>query len=122
MRAPARATRCCRTSISATLSRLARTHRTVCSAPGVNRRTAAKSGWKVFVDQPLLPLRLQSTGYYVLTLTLILMALAGAVLGARGFAAAVTRPLEELVRIVRNISAQGTAAQASITSTPPAEI
>jgi two-component system sensor histidine kinase/response regulator len=85
------------------------------------------SGWKVFVEQPLLPLRLQSTGYYALTLTLILMALGGAILGARGFAAAVTRPLEELVTIVRNISAQGasahdTAGHASITSNPPAEI
>src|SRR5262249_51950765 len=73
-------------------------------------------------EQPILPLRLQSTGYYALTLTLILMALGGAVLGARGFAAAVTRPLEELVTIVRNISAHGTAEQASITSTAPLEI
>src|SRR5262249_10460523 len=53
----------------------------------VAEAAVAKSGWKVFVEQPILPLRLQSTGYYALTLTLILMALGGAVLGARGFAA-----------------------------------
>ncbi len=81
------------------------------------------SGWKVFVEQPLLNMRLQGTGYYVLTLTLVVMALGGAVLGARAFAGAVTRPLEELVTIVRNISAQGTPAQAVITARdPPAEI
>ena len=62
-------------------------------------------GWRVFVDEPLIAIRLQSTAYYALTLTLVLFALAGAVLGARGFAAGVTRPLEDLVRIVRSVSA-----------------
>src|SRR5262249_54807786 len=80
------------------------------------------SGWKVLVEQPLLNLRLQTTGYYALTLTLVLMALGGGVLGARGFAGAVTRPLEELVTIVGNISAQGVPAQAAIRAEPPAEI
>jgi signal transduction histidine kinase/DNA-binding response OmpR family regulator len=80
-------------------------------------------GWKIFVEQPLLNMRLQSTGYYALTLTLIVLALAGAVLGARAFAGAVTRPLEELVGIVRNISAATTPAQAAMTTVdPPAEI
>jgi signal transduction histidine kinase/DNA-binding response OmpR family regulator len=83
----------------------------------------APPGWKIFVEQPLLNLRLQSTGYYALTLTLIVMALAGAILGARAFARAVTRPLEELVAIVRNISAETTPAQAAMTTPdPPAEI
>jgi signal transduction histidine kinase/DNA-binding response OmpR family regulator len=80
------------------------------------------AGWKVFVEQPLLNLRLQSTEYYVATLALVFMALAGAVLGARGFSSAVTRPLEELVGIVRNISAHGVSDEARLTSTPPAEI
>ena len=81
------------------------------------------SGWKVFVEQPVLNMRLQSTGYYALTLTLIVMALGGAILGARAFAGAVTRPLEELVSIVANVSAQGTPAQAAITTAhAPAEI
>ena len=81
------------------------------------------SGWKIFVEQPLLNMRLQSTGYYALTLTLIVMALGGAVLGARAFAGAVTRPLEELVAIVRNISAEATPAQVAVTTgDPPAEI
>jgi signal transduction histidine kinase/DNA-binding response OmpR family regulator len=89
----------------------------------VAEAAVGSAGWKVFVEQPLLAMRLQSTGYYALTLTLIVMALGGAVLGARAFAGAVTRPLEELVSIVRNISAQGTPAQAAITTTdPPAEI
>jgi signal transduction histidine kinase/DNA-binding response OmpR family regulator len=80
------------------------------------------AGWKVFVEQPLLKLRMQSTPYYAATLALIFMALGGAVLGARGFAGAVTRPLEQLVGIVRNISAHGVPAEARLTSTPPAEI
>jgi signal transduction histidine kinase len=80
------------------------------------------AGWRVFVEQPVLNLRLQPTGYYAVTLLLILLALAGAVLGARGFAAFVTKPLEELVTIVRNISAHGTTAQARLNGAPPTEI
>jgi signal transduction histidine kinase/CheY-like chemotaxis protein len=82
----------------------------------------APAGWQVFVEQPLLTLRLQSTGYYALTLALVVLALAGAVLGARGFAGAVTRPLEEVVTVVRNISAHGREGPARLASTPPAEI
>ncbi|HEV2985065.1 MAG TPA: ATP-binding protein, partial [Vicinamibacterales bacterium] len=82
----------------------------------------APAGWKVFVEQPLLNLRLQWTGYYALTLILVTLALGGAVLGARRFASAVTRPLEEVVTIVRNISAHGGPAEARLTADPPAEI
>jgi signal transduction histidine kinase/DNA-binding response OmpR family regulator len=82
----------------------------------------APVGWRVFVEQPLLTLRLKWTGYYAATLMLILLALGCAVLGARGFAGAVTRPLEEVVTIVRNISAHGGPAEARLTSQPPAEI
>ena len=39
----------------------------------------------MFIEQPLLTLRLQSTGYYAFTLALMLLALGGAVLGARAF-------------------------------------
>jgi signal transduction histidine kinase/CheY-like chemotaxis protein/HPt (histidine-containing phosphotransfer) domain-containing protein len=80
------------------------------------------AGWRVFIEQPLLNLRLQSTGYYAVTMLLVLLALGGAVLGARGFAAGVTRPLEELVTIVRNVSAHGSTEPAHLTSRPPAEI
>jgi len=79
-------------------------------------------GWKVIVEQPLLTLRLQSTRYYAFTLALMLLALTGAVFGARAFAGAVTRPLEEVVTVVRNISAHGGQAQVQLSSTPPAEI
>src|SRR3954469_4878312 len=79
-------------------------------------------GWKVFIEQPLLTLRLQPTGFYVFTIALMLLALAGAILGARAFAGAVTRPLEEVVKVVRNISAHGRHAEARIASNPPAEI
>ena len=84
--------------------------------------TTATGNWQVFVGQPLADLRLQTPAYYALTLSLILLALGGAVLGARAFAGSVTRPLEELVTIVRNISAQHTPALAQIASDPPAEI
>jgi len=79
-------------------------------------------GWKVIVEQPLLTLRLQSTRYYAFTLALMLLALGGAVFGARAFASAVTRPLEEVVTVVRNISAHGGQAQVQLSTTPPAEI
>ena len=67
----------------------------------------ASLGWKVFIEQPLLTLRLQSTGYYALTFALVLLALGAAILGARAFAGTVTRPLEDVVTVVRNISAHG---------------
>jgi two-component system sensor histidine kinase/response regulator len=82
----------------------------------------APLGWKVFVEQPLLTLRLQSTSYYAWTLGLMMLALGGAVLGARAFAGAVTRPLEEVVTVVRSVSAHGGSADVKLTSTPPAEI
>ena len=84
--------------------------------------TIAPLGWKVFIEQPLLTLRLQSTGYYAFTLTLMLLALGGAVFGARAFSSAVTDPLEEVVTVVRNISAHGGKAEATLGTTPPAEI
>jgi signal transduction histidine kinase/DNA-binding response OmpR family regulator len=66
--------------------------------PGVN--------WRIYVEQPLLSVRLQTTRYYAMTLLLIGLALGGAVLGARSFSRAVTRPLEELVTVVRSVSMQ----------------
>jgi signal transduction histidine kinase/CheY-like chemotaxis protein len=81
----------------------------------------APTGWKVFIEQPLINIRLQSTDYYAFTIALMLLAFGGAVLGARGFAGLVTRPLEEVVEVVRNISAYG-GHQARLTSNPPAEI
>jgi signal transduction histidine kinase/CheY-like chemotaxis protein len=80
------------------------------------------TGWKVLVEQPLTNMRLQSAGYYALTLMLVMTALAGAVLGARAYSDAVTRPLEELVNIVRHVSVKGTPALASLDRDPPAEI
>jgi signal transduction histidine kinase/DNA-binding response OmpR family regulator/HPt (histidine-containing phosphotransfer) domain-containing protein len=82
----------------------------------------APAGWKVFIEQPLLNLRLQPTRYYALALALVGIALVGAVMGARAFTGAITRPLEELVTIVRSISAQGGGAQPRLSTTPPAEI
>jgi signal transduction histidine kinase/DNA-binding response OmpR family regulator len=82
----------------------------------------APLGWKVFVEQPLLTLRLQSTGYYASTIALILLALGGAVLGARAFAGVVTRPLEEVVTVVRSVSAHGGKAEVTLATKPPAEI
>ena len=82
----------------------------------------AGAGWKVFIEQPLVNMRLQSTGFYAITLLVIVLSLGGAVLGARGFAGVVTRPLEELVSVVQKVSAAGTPALASLESVPPAEI
>jgi signal transduction histidine kinase/DNA-binding response OmpR family regulator len=84
--------------------------------------TMAPTGWRVFVEQPLIYIRLQSVGYYAFALGLMLLAFAGAVLGASAFARRVTRPLEEVVGVVRNISAHGGQAEAKLTSDPHAEI
>jgi signal transduction histidine kinase/CheY-like chemotaxis protein len=85
--------------------------------------TIALPQWRVFVEQPLTNLRLQSVEYYAFTLILVIVALGGAVLGASRFSAAVTGPLEQLVTIVRNISASGGRIDpARLPSNPPAEI
>ncbi|HEX7138933.1 MAG TPA: cache domain-containing protein, partial [Vicinamibacterales bacterium] len=85
--------------------------------------TIALPQWRMFVEQPLVNLRLQSVEYYAFTLALVIVALGGAVLGARRFSAAVTGPLEQLVTIVRNISAVGGHIDpARLSSNPPAEI
>ena len=82
----------------------------------------APTGWKVFIEQPLITVRLQSTGYYAFALGVMLLAFGGAVLGARAFARTVTRPLEEVVEVVRNISAHGGHSDVKLTADPPAEI
>jgi len=79
-------------------------------------------GWKVFIEQPLLTLRMQTAGYYAMTLALMVLALGAAVLGARAFSGAVTRPLEELIAVVRNISTHGAIPEVKLSSNPPAEI
>jgi signal transduction histidine kinase/ActR/RegA family two-component response regulator len=88
----------------------------------VGARTIPIAGWKVFVAQPRLGMRLQSNRYYFWTLALIGLALGGAVLVARSFADIVTRPLEQLVTFVRNISATETPAQTAVSANAPAEI
>ena len=99
-------------------------------APGASEsaRLAASAvmsptGWRVFIEQPLVNVRLQSASYYAFPMALTLLALCGAVLGARVFAGRVTRPLEEVVAVVRGISAFGGGeARTRLTSNPPAEI
>jgi signal transduction histidine kinase/CheY-like chemotaxis protein len=72
----------------------------------VSLATVAPTGWHVYAEHSLLALRLQSARYYELALGLIALALGGAVLGARRFSRSVTRPLEDLVAVVRSISVQ----------------
>ena len=67
-------------------------------------------------------MRLQSNQYYVWTLALIALALGGAVLVAQSFSDTVTRPLEQLVTIVRNISATEIPTQTAVIPNAPAEI
>jgi two-component system, sensor histidine kinase and response regulator len=79
-------------------------------------------GWKVFVEQPLLNMRLQSTRFYAIALSLVLLALAGGVLGAWTFSSGITRPLEDLVTTVRSTSVQGGGVRPRLSATLPAEI
>jgi signal transduction histidine kinase/DNA-binding response OmpR family regulator len=64
----------------------------------------AGTGWKVFVDEPVVSMQVQTTRYYAFTVALIGLALCGAVLAAGRFAATVTEPLEALVKVVRHIT------------------
>jgi signal transduction histidine kinase/DNA-binding response OmpR family regulator len=80
------------------------------------------AGWRIFIEQPRMNLRVHTAGYYGLTLGLIVLALTGAILGAHGFAGAITRPLEELVTIVRNTSVEARPTEIPIAGNAPAEI
>jgi signal transduction histidine kinase/CheY-like chemotaxis protein len=82
----------------------------------------AAAGWRVFVELPLASVRLQPLGYYAFTVGLLGLALLGAVVGAQWFANVLTQPLEELVTIVRNISAHGGPEAARLSADPPNEI
>ncbi len=66
------------------------------------------TGWKIFVDQPVVTMQMQTARYYTYTVVLIGLALSGAVLAARRFSRAVTDPLEALVKIVREITLRQT--------------
>jgi len=79
-------------------------------------------GWRVFVELPLANVRLQPLGYYTFTVALVGLALIGAVVAAQWFAGVMTRPLEELVTIVRNISAHGATHAAQFSTDPPREM
>jgi signal transduction histidine kinase/DNA-binding response OmpR family regulator len=114
------------TSQTATNDRVYRYQRPIADSRSAVRLAATApvgtAGWHVFVEQPLINLRLQSIGFYAFTLTLVVFALGGAVLGAHRFSTAVTQPLEELVTIVRGVSAGGGHGQARLSTEPPAEI
>ena len=84
--------------------------------------TMAPTGWSVFIEQPLVYIRLQSPGYSAASLGLMLLAFGGAVLAAGTFARRVTRPLEEVVAVVRNISAHSSQTEVKLTADPPAEM
>ncbi len=80
------------------------------------------TGWRVLVEHSVIGLRLQSTNYYALTLALVGLALAGAVLGASRFSTTVTKPLEDLLEVVRNVSVQQIPAEVPSSQTSLAEI
>jgi signal transduction histidine kinase len=103
-----------------------RYRRSASDARAASRLAAAApvpgSRWRVFMERPLLNVRLQSLGYYAVTLTLVVVALGAAVLGAQRFAGAVTGPLEELVTAVRSVSADNAPKPLTLTSDAPTEI
>jgi signal transduction histidine kinase/ActR/RegA family two-component response regulator len=77
------------------------------------------SGWKVFIERPLVNLQLQSTGYYAAVLGILICALSAAIVGARLFAGVVTAPLEEVVEVVRRVSANGAPVEIQSSSRSP---
>ena len=88
----------------------------------VGAGTSALAGWKVLMARPRLNMQLQSPAYYTLPLVLVGLALGLVVLVARSFSDTVTGALEQLVTIVRNISAAGTPTQAAAIPNAPTEI
>ena len=95
-------------------------------APQGSQLTAAvsvpRTGWQVFVEEPLLTVRLQTTRYYALMLLLVGLALGGAIAGSRWFSAAVAHPLESLVTIVQNVSVRPADTPIVSTSSPLAGV
>ena len=80
------------------------------------------TGWRVLVENPVIGMRLQSTRYYALTLALIAAALGGTVFVAHRFSSAVTRPLEDLVTLVRNVTVQNAPVPAPAALSPLSEV
>jgi signal transduction histidine kinase/CheY-like chemotaxis protein len=78
----------------------------------VSAAVVEPTGWHVYAEHSLLAMRLQSARYYELAVILIGVALGCAVLGAGRFSRAVTRPLEDLVSVVRTVSLQADPAAA----------
>jgi signal transduction histidine kinase/CheY-like chemotaxis protein len=72
----------------------------------VSAATVPETNWRVYAEYSLIAMRLQSAQYYELALGFVGLALVAAILGARRFSSAVTRPLEDLVSVVRNTSVQ----------------
>jgi signal transduction histidine kinase/ActR/RegA family two-component response regulator len=69
--------------------------------------TVMKSSWKVFVQQPVSEIDREINQYYVTTMLLILVAIAGSNIAAQLLSRKLTLPIEALVRRVRDFNLHG---------------
>jgi signal transduction histidine kinase/CheY-like chemotaxis protein len=85
------------------------------------RNRTEKTGWQVFIQQPVLQLQKDNERFYILTTIWTLVATILAVLFARVIAGGITQPLEQLVHRVREFSARGVPYERPVTtlSVPP---
>jgi signal transduction histidine kinase/CheY-like chemotaxis protein len=85
------------------------------------RNRTEKTGWQVFIQQPVLQLQKDNERFYILTTIWTLVATVLAVLFARIIAGGITQPLEQLVHRVRDFSARGVPYERPVTglSVPP---
>jgi signal transduction histidine kinase/DNA-binding response OmpR family regulator len=85
-------------------------------------RMTDSHGWQVLIARPILNVQLQGIRYYVLTLGLLVFSLCGGLFTAHRFSRRITRPLDDLVGVVRRISASNAAAELATVSDQPSEV
>jgi signal transduction histidine kinase/CheY-like chemotaxis protein len=88
----------------------------------VGRASSTATGWHVFVRQPLSHIQRETERYYRNTLLLVLAAVALATLFAKLLARRVTRPLEHLVGVVRDVTRGGTPDPMTVDRSAPEEV
>ena len=85
--------------------------------------TRTKAGWTIVLSQPLSVIVAESTSYYLVTATLVLIGLVISTLGARELSKSLTRPVEGLAeRIGRGVMEGGSLKPTELPANSPLEI
>lgn len=82
-----------------------------------------KTGWQIFMQQPVLQLQKDNERFYILTIIWVLIAAIFSVVFAKVIAGGITQPLEQLVHRVQEFTAKGVPQESLITTrTVPPEV